>query len=75
MIEVFKVTKYETASNISPDCKSGEEFVRLSEYNKLLTVHLAQNKQLNDSLAEHADLKTKKTLFGWIRNKIKKEEL
>lgn len=73
MIEVFKVTKYETASNIYPDCKDGEEFVRLSEYKKLLSVHLEQNKKLNNTLLGYEDLKTKKTLFGWIRNKIKKE--
>jgi hypothetical protein len=73
MIEVFKVTKYETASNIFPDCEDGTEFVRLSEYKKLLDTHLTQNKQLNESLNECEDLKTKKTLFGWIRSKIKKE--
>lgn len=73
MIEVYKVTKYETGSNISPDCVDGEEFVKLSEYNRLLAIHLSQNKQLNTSLLECEDLKTKKTLFGWIRSKIKKE--
>jgi hypothetical protein len=75
MIEVFKVTKYETASNIYPDCEDGEEFVKLGEYKKLLDAHLTQNKQLNKSLTEYEDLKVKKTLFGWIRSKMKKEEI
>ena len=74
MIEIFKITKYETASNIHPDCDDGEEFVKLSEYNRLLTIHTKQKKHLIKSQSEYKDLKIKKTLFGWIRNRVKKEE-